>query len=204
MLGITDDNLRKVYFHKINILKLYLNKISILLQQNQLKNSRKRRNVVFNDEEIIINPEDIDPNVGRFRNLIQTTVVPAKRLKFDHGIATTSTTTHTNIGDGKHLHPSVMMASLYQDLPAAVSEHQTGKLSTASVEVDVTTIAMGTKLGLLLPNPAPDVAPEPTTTEIPNTSYPSGSKGLLELSYGKNLNLNISRFSIRRSNSFGM
>lgn len=26
----------------------------------------------------IINPEDVDPNVGRFRNLVSTVVIPAK------------------------------------------------------------------------------------------------------------------------------
>uniref|UniRef100_A0A1A9ZYM3 FHA domain-containing protein n=1 Tax=Glossina pallidipes TaxID=7398 RepID=A0A1A9ZYM3_GLOPL len=39
--------------------------------------SRKRRCVTFNDEEIIINPEDIDPNV---RNLVQTTVNTIKSV----------------------------------------------------------------------------------------------------------------------------
>lgn len=50
-----------------------------------MKNKRKRKGVQFNEDEIIINPEDIDPSIGRFRNLIQSTVVPvaAKRTKFD-------------------------------------------------------------------------------------------------------------------------
>ncbi|XP_033251373.1 nuclear inhibitor of protein phosphatase 1-like isoform X2 [Drosophila miranda] len=60
MLGIDDDtNMRK---------------------QNALKQGRRDRNVTFNDEEIVINPEDVDPNVGR--NLVQTTV-PAKRSRYD-------------------------------------------------------------------------------------------------------------------------
>ena len=36
---------------------------------------KKKKNVSFNDEEDVINPEDIDPSVGRFRNMIQTVVV---------------------------------------------------------------------------------------------------------------------------------
>lgn len=36
---------------------------------------KKKKTVIFNDEEDIINPEDIDPTIGRFRNLVQTTVV---------------------------------------------------------------------------------------------------------------------------------
>jgi len=39
---------------------------------------RKKRSITFNDEEEVINPEDIDPSVGRFRNLVQTTVIPTK------------------------------------------------------------------------------------------------------------------------------
>lgn len=41
------------------------------------KRPRKIR-ITFNEEEIIINPEDVDPSIGRFRNLIETTVVPTK------------------------------------------------------------------------------------------------------------------------------
>lgn len=72
MLGITDD---------------------VKLKKN--KNKRKRRNVTFNDEECIINPEDIDPNVGRFRNLIQTTVVPTKRSRIENNILGYSTSIST-------------------------------------------------------------------------------------------------------------
>jgi hypothetical protein len=37
--------------------------------------------ITFNEEEIIINPEDVDPSVGRFRNLIETTVIPKKVIE---------------------------------------------------------------------------------------------------------------------------
>ena len=50
---------------------------------NPLKRKRRNAHVRFNEEEDVINPEDIDPSVGRFRNLVQTTVIPAKvRLLF--------------------------------------------------------------------------------------------------------------------------
>lgn len=39
---------------------------------------RKKKGITFNDDEEVINPEDVDPSVGRFRNLVQTTVVPSK------------------------------------------------------------------------------------------------------------------------------
>lgn len=70
MLGITDD---------------------VKMKKNK-HNKRKRRNVTFNDEECIINPEDVDPSVGRFRNLIQTTVVPTKRSRLENNYMGYSTT----------------------------------------------------------------------------------------------------------------
>lgn len=54
MLGITDDEIHKP------------------------SRKRKKKGITFNDDEEVINPEDVDPSVGRFRNLIQTTVVPSK------------------------------------------------------------------------------------------------------------------------------
>jgi len=49
------------------------------ISDDALKTKRKRtRGVHFNEDEQIINPEDIDPSVGRFRNLIRTTVIPNK------------------------------------------------------------------------------------------------------------------------------
>lgn len=43
---------------------------------------RKRSSVTFNEEDEIINPEDVDPNVGRFRNLVQTTTIPIAKVNF--------------------------------------------------------------------------------------------------------------------------
>ena len=44
----------------------------------------KRAHITFNEDEEVINPEDIDPSVGRFRNLVQTTVIPTKRQRMDN------------------------------------------------------------------------------------------------------------------------
>lgn len=52
---------------------------------------KQKREVSFNEDVDIINPEDVDPTVGRFRNLVKTTIVPsaghlgAKRLKLSTG-----------------------------------------------------------------------------------------------------------------------
>ena len=50
-------------------------------------NKKKHRKVrlTFNEEEIIINPEDVDPSVGRFRNMVESTIIPKKRPRNDMG-----------------------------------------------------------------------------------------------------------------------
>jgi nuclear inhibitor of protein phosphatase 1 len=39
---------------------------------------RKKKCVEFKDEEDVINPEDVDPSIGRFRNMIQTSIIIPK------------------------------------------------------------------------------------------------------------------------------
>lgn len=46
------------------------------------RKKRPRGNVAFLEEEEVINPEDVDPSVGRFRNLVTTAIIstnPNKR-----------------------------------------------------------------------------------------------------------------------------
>ena len=43
--------------------------------------SRKRKtklSISFAEEEDIINMEDVDPTIGRFRNMVSTTIIPSK------------------------------------------------------------------------------------------------------------------------------
>jgi nuclear inhibitor of protein phosphatase 1 len=42
---------------------------------------RKKKSVVFIEDVEIINPEDIDPNIGRFRNMVSTTIVIPNKQK---------------------------------------------------------------------------------------------------------------------------
>lgn len=175
MLGITDDN---------------------SIKKNKA-GKRKRRGVTFNDEECVINPEDVDPNVGRFRNLVQTTVVPTKRTKLDTNyIGFPSTSTTTSASDiAKHLHPTSFMPHLYQDLPPLIGDgsiggHSSmGKINSSNIggtmDVEVTPVSpvFGSKLGLLLPNPAPDVDPtaETNSTAPPVLSFGVAQQGLFPL-----------------------
>ena len=61
-------------------------------EATQRGSKRKNKSVNFKEEEEIINLEDIDDSVGKFRNLVQSSVVvPNKRFKSDHSfVASTS------------------------------------------------------------------------------------------------------------------
>lgn len=96
MLGISDDS-----------------------EKRNTNRKRKRQCVSFNEDEEIINPEDIDPNVGRFRNLIQTTILPtsSKRAKIAESIGIQN---HGEFRIPKQLstnHPIHSTPDLYTDLP---------------------------------------------------------------------------------------
>lgn len=122
MLGITDDTEKRTSNRK-----------------------RKRRGVSFNEDEEIINPEDVDPSVGKFRNLIQSTVVPSaqKRQKLNDNIGISS----SDYKLARNIHSVV--PQLYQDLPPETNNSGFGNVSMYS--------SLSSKLGMVLPNPAPDV-----------------------------------------------
>lgn len=129
--------------------------------------------MTFNEDEIIINPEDVDPSIGRFRNLVQTTVVPTttKKLKLDmNAVASSASMTfslssptdlHKNI-----LHPTILSPSLYAGLPptAIDLDHPLHSHPSTSSSEEISLNPFGSKLGLLLPNPAPEI----TVIENPN------------------------------------
>lgn len=136
MLGINEDNIRKP----------------------NSSSKRKRKHITFNDDEIIINPEDVDPSVGRFRNLVQTTVLPAKRFKYEtNSMGIPHFTKPATIQPIISSVDKTLQSSLYHGIPDAGAS---GSKPHHPMELDVTQIALGSKLGLLLPNPAPDVNPE--------------------------------------------
>lgn len=132
--------------------------------------SRKRsiKNVSFNEEEIVINPEDIDPSVGRFRNMIQSTVVPVKRAKMDSSSGSSSgavfsapPTFNSSLQSDlllKQFNAS-LVPHLYQDLPPSGDAHNNKAIGGHHSDGVGQMGSLGSKLGLLLPNPAPDVAP---------------------------------------------
>lgn len=157
-----------------------------MCEQNAAKSKRPRRGVTFNEEEIVINPEDIDPAVGRFRNLIQTTVVPTKRMKFDmHPLSAHQHNSSATANHHHHSHQSIggsnatdkqsnssgtnSSANLYHDLPPTADTGDT-KSYSASGELDLG-MGIGSKFGMILPNPAPEVetiSPPPAVNSAPS------------------------------------
>lgn len=139
--------------------------------KKNMKNKRKRKGVQFNEDEIVINPEDIDPNIGRFRNLVQSTVVPvaAKRSKMDvnsMGLSTSPSTSKT-----LHSHSHSLVPSLYH----GIDDHPIDGRSGAGgnfMDMDTTPSGLTTKLGIILPNPAPDVHPVSSTAPASSALMP--------------------------------
>lgn len=149
MLGITDDS-------------SFLDKST-----SSTSSSRKRsiKNVSFNEEEIVINPEDVDPSVGRFRNMIQSTVVPVKRAKLDtsgsssSGVYSAPPTFNSQSDLLLKQFNASLVPHLYQDLPPSSTEDSRTGGESDSDSIGLGAGGIGAKLGLLLPNPAPDVTP---------------------------------------------
>lgn len=121
---------------------------------------RKKRGVSFNEDEEIINPEDVDPSIGRFRNLIQTTVIPTSLTKRARYSEQASNSTEYKLA--KHLHPSAIIPHLYQDLPP---ESNSGTLPSSMNMYS----SLSSRLGMVLPNPAPDV--DMGQNYVQNTPY---------------------------------
>lgn len=97
----------------------------------------KRKAVTFNEEEDIINPEDIDPSVGKFRNLVHSALVPST---------------------GPHKRARTHWASP-SALPAPV--HPTHASSSSPPF-----LLRSQRTGISLPNPAPDIcSPESPLAE---------------------------------------
>lgn len=141
--------------------------------------NKRKRHVTFNEEEIIINPEDVDPSVGRFRNLVQTTVViPTKRPRFDATPTTAAMPNpyalHTEFarpapvagatGHTSSLASAYLPHHLYEDLPPSSADSDHHHHHHAAGGRALTTSGPGSsdlnaKFGIMLPNPAPEVMP---------------------------------------------
>ena len=55
--------------------------LGIAKDQDNFVKKKRRSQVTFNEEEDVINPEDVDPSVGKFRNMIQSSIIPKSTAK---------------------------------------------------------------------------------------------------------------------------
>nr|CAG4636221.1 EOG090X07CE [Eubosmina coregoni]SVE69839.1 EOG090X07CE [Eubosmina coregoni] len=144
---------------------------------------RKKRSITFNEEEEVINPEDVDPSVGRFRNLVHTSlIIPTKRVKMSEGAHSGNT---YSTGDNQFHRALSSTAStnhgLYGDLPPEMGGPSSSGPSPSS---GLFSSSLASKLGLpLMPNPAPDVdlsaplespAASSSTTHSVEFAHPGG------------------------------
>ncbi|PIK34769.1 putative nuclear inhibitor of protein phosphatase 1 [Apostichopus japonicus] len=111
------------------------------------KRKRKLSHVSFSDEDVVINPEDIDPTVGRFRNLVQTSVIPLKKKKSESPLS-------VDIKDGRN------RFSLYDDLPLEEKTSPTTPTSPSFSFIGSTILGLKNA-----PNLAPDVGMDPVPTQ---------------------------------------
>jgi len=127
-------------------------RIAQIVQITDLPNvptvKRKRRNVTFNEEDDVINPEDVDPNVGRFRNLVQTTVIISKKRKLDHpGIS------HLGLDTAQKHAQAFHYSQLYDATHPIHSETSIEPSNSLQAQH----LSVAAKLGISIPNLAPDL-----------------------------------------------
>ncbi|XP_065889920.1 nuclear inhibitor of protein phosphatase 1-like [Dysidea avara] len=95
--------------------------VGIAEEDNRPKKRKKRlsSSVNFNNDIDVINPEDVDPSVGRFRNMIQTSFIPSsKRQKTSKDPFPTSPT-DTVSPTSKQKRYELPKPSLYDDIPGS-------------------------------------------------------------------------------------
>lgn len=105
---------------------------------------RRKIHITFNEEEDVINPEDVDPSIGRFRNMVQSTVIPKASKQQSQGFGLSQTSPDTS-----HRHQRVESRPEEDSHPQSLydDEEEQGQFSTT----------LSSSLGLSLPNPAPEI-----------------------------------------------
>uniref|UniRef100_T1IFR1 Nuclear inhibitor of protein phosphatase 1 n=1 Tax=Rhodnius prolixus TaxID=13249 RepID=T1IFR1_RHOPR len=116
---------------------------------------RKRRGVTFSEEEEIINPEDVDPSIGRFRNMVHTTLVPtlSKRQRYDLGVAVGGPQSK----DDKHRLTSQLRHHGAQALGGGIGGPGGGIPGGLHSTNPILSSVVASRLGISAPNPAPEV-----------------------------------------------
>ncbi|PAA61104.1 hypothetical protein BOX15_Mlig000701g2 [Macrostomum lignano] len=145
-------------------------------EMGAIANSRKRRRgrcITFADEDDVINPEDVDPTVGRFRNLVYETFIPnsGKKTKFAVGSQDDSHG-HNQLHYHQQSH-SADEDSIATNATSASSGIGGDSLSASALSLGAFSAAA--KLGLALPNLTPDVDVEPPPVASTTASVATSS-----------------------------
>lgn len=139
-------------------------RISMLgIAEEEMKSSNRKRkslSVQFSTDEEIINPEDVDPSIGKFRNLVQSAVIPNKRQREESanlfGSGLMNSTAKKRITN-----PSSSLNDVSRPEMEHGAHNPTSPLFTPS---------LSSKLGFHLPNPAPDVDLAPPVVNVDYTT----------------------------------
>ncbi|VDM31221.1 unnamed protein product [Hydatigera taeniaeformis] len=122
-----------------------------VVQRGRRNSLNQRLSVHFSDIEEVINPEDVDPSIGRFRNLVQETFIPNKGAHKHEGADIGIAAPRSN--------PTPSRPSINE--PVA---NQSTRLATT---VSNPSFTLAAKLGLPMPNLAPEIdSVEPQTTPL--------------------------------------
>nr|VZH91320.1 unnamed protein product [Spirometra erinaceieuropaei] len=120
-----------------------------------LRTQRRMHSVHFNDIEEVINPEDVDPSVGRFRNLVQETFIPNKGKDAHEGADLGVSAPKRN----------AYIASAYENSTNGATG--AGRQLSGALSASNPNFSLAAKLGLPLPNLAPNL--EETDSQLQRT-----------------------------------
>ncbi|VDD83864.1 unnamed protein product [Mesocestoides corti] len=135
------------------------------IQRGRRNSLNQRHSVHFSDIEEVINPEDVDPSVGRFRNLVQETFIPNK-------------------GTGRHEGADIGIAApKVVSAPPTPSNENAANQAVRQAAVSNPNFSLAVKLGLPMPNLAPDIdSAEPqdmSTFRLPTTTTRLSAEDIL-------------------------
>ncbi|CAH8872667.1 unnamed protein product [Trichobilharzia szidati] len=125
------------------------------------KRRRPSQSVHFSDADEVINPEDVDPSIGRFRNLIQETFIPNKSVKGSHEGA--------SLGVAAPEVSDTVRPSVKSNTEVNNSLQTSGNSLMHVSNLFGPSYSLASKLGLPVPNLAPDVENEPQEPTLPPT-----------------------------------